>query len=110
MEPDILEPLALGSPLSSEDEGDQLEDDTADGPEILVDESSTLNIETVTQPDYMPSLEIHPAIFDSWLKLQREQPMKLLDVKGMQPPTATWMDTKRFFKPPFIGMVPAVIS
>ena len=53
---------------------------------------------------------MQPSIFDAWLKLQRSHSIKPLSFPGLEAPSAKWMDTSRFFKPPFVGLVPALVT
>lgn len=102
-----------GSPLSSECDGSELEDDAvtaADTGDPPMSRTPAAESGLGAQPDFLPSLEIQPSSFDAWLKLQRDQPVKALEVRSIKPPTASWMDTNRLFRPPFIGLVPAVVT
>ena len=61
-----------------------------------------------TQPNL--SLQTNPAVFDAWLKLQRDQKPKLIDMPNCEVTNPSWLQTSAFFVPPAIGSVSAVVT
>ena len=57
-------------------------------------------------------LDMQPAVFDAWLKLQRtSNPSSFLFQKPLDNILKpSWMKTEHLFKPPSIGMIPAVVT
>ena len=54
--------------------------------------------------------EMHPSVFDAWLRLQRSTMPSLSRAPIFDILSPSWMKTDHWFKPPSLGMVPAVVT
>ena len=102
---DVMEDFLRGASLPSE-----TREHTKSSSSHFLVASEMHATQRVPLPEQSPCLVMQPSIFDAWLKLQRSHSIKLMSFPGLEAPSAKWMDTSRFFKPSFVGLVPALVT
>ena len=92
--------------VSSDSSDVELVERREDNPTVLVPPPA--NQQHVSHDE---RLFMQPAVFDAWLRLQRSNRSTSSFQLPMSDPTnPSWLKTDSFFRPPCVGLIPAVVT